>query len=875
MDSLLSLKQGKQFKKLKQNRENNYKGDYIQNALIEGFTLDDKSINQSITNNINSLKARESPANPYTNNNISYVDSSGTNNYVSNSGVVKTYQDNSVYESTSGKNGCPVNIKTGVGKDQYSSALEYGTSVVNGQSCGNEGVNVIASKLVRSMSSTYNGCYKNAGQSEIAEVTTFDGCQEYALDNGFSYFGVQSTPDNALKCFVNSSISNMEDGSYKYISSAIWKSNTTGTNTLILNANNTLTIINSLSEVIWTSNEPPNDCMWGGNVNQNTITGSYGANCIGKPLNIDCGNPDPNKSYTNTPALTNSTYVGCFTDRNTRAITTMLNGVFTHQECYDAAIKNEKTVFGLQYVQANNKGECFIGNDLASAKKYGASNNCKIVDGKSYGGSWSNAVYSTENGENTIGGGGAIIGNLDTILRDKASIASSITSVGFAPLKKWTGPDPAQCCVKNIDYSYQCGNGSVKSGTADSGGIVKFDCNAEVNACKCYLIVQDDANVVMYKGPDPSVNNGVIWNSITYGKQKSANPDWEASKGKYGRNYIIIGETLTLDEWIGSTYGTARLIMNNDGNLVVETSDKVYGCMNTDKPYGRKDDVQGINSIGYYEIDNKGNKASLGKIGYVTPDSNLREYDKSLIGYSNEYTKYNNLDSFGNDIKQIKSDTIADCEAACNNLEGCGGYIWNSQTKICYLKSSGMYPNANRQARMGYTMGVRNKTVNDKNSCAIKTVDIDTIQFDNYVKGDPINANTPCPQQNIVTSEQKKQIKKMGSGFEKWSDNTLKTSAKLVSSNNANTAILKETTAKYKNAIGQYNDINTQLNNLKGNNNGIISEGMSNLNEPNMNDVNRMQEDSELIVISEHYEYIMWTLLALGVLTITIKTLKK
>ena len=874
MDSLLSLKQGKQFKKLKQNKQNNDKGYYIQNKQIEGFTLNDQAINASITSNINSLKSRESPANPYTNNNVSFTDNSGTNNYVSNSGVVKTYQDNSVYDATSGKNGCPINLKTGVGKDQYSSALEYGTSVVNGQSCGNEGVNVNASQLVGSMSSTFSGCYKNSGQTQISDVTTFDGCQQYALDNGFSYFGVQSTPDNALKCFVNSSTTNMEDGSYKYISSTIWKTNTTGTNTLILNANNTLTIINSISEVVWTSNEPPNDCAWGGNVNQNTITGSYGANCIGKPLNIDCGKPDPNKSYTNTPTLTKATYVGCFTDKNIRAIPT-LKGVFTYQECYDAALKDEKTVFGLQNVQANNKGQCFLGNDLTSAKKYGKSTNCKVVaDGKSYGGKWANAVYSIEDVAET-NGSGAIIGNLDTILRDKASAFSSSNSVGFAPLKKWTGPDPAPCCVKNIDYSYQCGNGGVKSGTADSGGIIKFDCNAEMIACKCYLVVQDDANVVIYKGADPSVNNGVIWNSVTYGKQKSPNPDWEASKGKYGRNYIIIGETLTLDEWVGSTNGSARLIMQNDGNLVIETSEKVDGCMNTDKPYGRLDEAQGINSIGYYGITNMGNKASLGKIGYVTPDSILREYDKSLIGYSNDYTKYNNSDSSGNDIKQIKSETIADCEKACNNLEGCGGYVWNSQTKICYLKTSGMYPNANRQVRMGYTMGVRNKTVNDENSCAIKTVNIDTIQFDNYVKGDPISSNTQCPQQNIVTSDQKNKIKKMGSGFEKWSDNKLKASAKLVSSNKANIEIMKETSAKYKDAIGRYNDINSQLNNLTGNNNGIISEGMSNLNEPNMNDVNKMQEDSELIVISEHYEYIMWTLLALGVLTITIKTLKK
>jgi hypothetical protein len=53
-------------------------------------------------------------------------------------------------------------------------------------------------------------------------------------------------------------------------------------------------------------------------------------------------------------------------------------------------------------------------------------------------------------------------------------------------------------------------------------------------------------------------------------------------------------------------------------------------------------------------------------------------------------------------------------------------------------------------------------------------------------------------------------------------------------------------------------------------------EGMQNLtNIPNINDLSGMLTDSELRVLKENYSYIMWSILAVGILTITINTMKK
>jgi hypothetical protein len=42
-----------------------------------------------------------------------------------------------------------------------------------------------------------------------------------------------------------------------------------------------------------------------------------------------------------------------------------------------------------------------------------------------------------------------------------------------------------------------------------------------------------------------------------------------------------------------------------------------------------------------------------------------------------------------------------------------------------------------------------------------------------------------------------------------------------------------------------------------------------------MNDINGMLSDSDLIVLQGNYSYIMWSILAVGLLTITVNTMKK
>ena len=87
-------------------------------------------------------------------------------------------------------------------------------------------------------------------------------------------------------------------------------------------------------------------------------------------------------------SLQNYTYQGCYKDKSSRAIPTLVQNVSSVGQCAEIAKNKSASVFSVQ-----NGGECFIGNSLSQAKKYGSGgNNCGEL-----GGAWKNQVYTLLN----------------------------------------------------------------------------------------------------------------------------------------------------------------------------------------------------------------------------------------------------------------------------------------------------------------------------------------------------------------------------------------------------------------------------------------------------------------------------------------------
>jgi hypothetical protein len=123
-------------------------------------------------------------------------------------------------------------------------------------------------------------------------------------------------------------------------------------------------------------------------------------------------------------------------------------------------------------------------------------------------------------------------------------------------------PDPYYGCAKEFSASYQCGNFSTIKNInipGEAGGkSALFDCSNENKLCTGFrLTLGDDGNLVLTDS-----ENKQMWTSNT-NKTGLSVDKFNAKNSKYGRNYLLAGETLNLGEFIGSPSGNCYLIMES------------------------------------------------------------------------------------------------------------------------------------------------------------------------------------------------------------------------------------------------------------------------------------------------------------------------
>jgi len=610
-------------------------------------------------------------------------------------------------------------------------------------------------------------------------------------------------------------------------------------------------------------------------------------------------------------------------------------GYTTYSECEKYAINNDFQYFGLQDLQENGTAACLVSNDYDKILSYGDASKqvtgsplwSSNTSGQTYVaqvlGTGQLAVYDINNASTTAFKSNEVLAdcaNWGTIAIDTATYggncSSSSISIGNVtdkvsggdiscnskescsiPISNASFGDPAKGCAKSFDIAYKCGgNPYSRNLNPAEGQTMILDCKDYIQTtCLFFLILQDDGNMCLYKGKDPSNQKEVVWATGTYKKQKGSNSDWTASKGKYGRNYMTNGETLAADEWIGSNDGSIKLIMQTDGNLVLYTSETKSGCSVKDnKTYGSSR----VNSV--YKIDPIGNKSALGKVSYIDGDSQSREYPSSLLSKSNQYQLLNDFDSAGNDIQQIETSSKEQgCIDACNTNGDCSGFVYQPSGNLCYLKNSSMYPAGEKQfyANSGIILGIRKPEIlsSVSGSCSKTIVDVDSIQYDHYSKGDLMTSDTICGA-SIVLDEDKTHLTDLQNSMLSVGNQIADQTNNLYTKNNDIYNIMSQNSVQFNKNVDQYkqndNKIKSELNlpgkfhtnnsknnkNNKNNTNVNKREGMQNRSTEytlTMNDVNGMLSDTDIRVLQENYSYIFWSILAVGLLTVTINQIKK
>ena len=896
-------------------------------------------LTEQITNTSQANMDRISPNNPYLSKNITLGNSndkfpvigSGTGGYVTGQGMFKNYPDIDTYNATAGKNGCPTNVIQNIPLDKYSKTLLQGKDMISGQSCGNEGSNVYVNTMVSNPSSTYIGCYNNnlPPSTEVMFVpkmnssNSVNGYNTYASsvyqnNNGFTgpWCAFDQNINTWWHSYTDSASNNYNPNTGQYTgTTSIPFTNSSGVQTTVkgewlqinlpgVGTSNSTNIPLTRYEIQGRqgccgnpNGRDPNTWYilgWTGS-GWNQIDYQTNISFNFKMLSFNVSNPKSCGAYliittvagdNNAPAGSRSCiqigqwnlYTGTPTNKGDAMIDSKL-GYTTLDKCQTYANDNTYKFYSMQGQQSDGTAQCLVSNDETQIISYGqvdkqinmvplwASNtaNGSIKYTSASISSSGQITLSSPTGETktlndgiqgctnvysqSIGydaGGNDLSYMRATVDKCKTACINDTRCVGIVTR------NDNECWLKsNI-------NNRQKNSTVN---LYSLSRQIKGSICSFFMALQSDGNFCLYKG-SPSDNKGAVWCAMTNGKQENPNSDWTASNGKFGKPYLLSGQTLATDEWIGSDDGSLKLIMQSDGNLVLYTSIIKPGC-SKDAKSGKTYGNTNINAV--YKMDNIGYQNNLGNIGYIDKDAILHQYPSKMLGYSNEYTIYDNFDSAGNDISQIKTNGIDGCKTECNTNDQCAGFVFEKGSNICYLKNPGIYPKSLRQTNNKLSLAVRNPKVINSNK---NMTEIDSIRYEKYQKGDNMPSATQYndPVINETLRIQLEQNKTKQINITTQIADKMK---QMYAEDQNLPQKMNMTNDEFKDQIRKYNSVNITESKLLNTN---TIEGMQNLN---INDINGMLLDSDMRILQENYGYIFWSILAVGLLTVTMNVIKK
>ena len=390
----------------------------------------------------------------------------------------------------------------------------------------------------------------------------------------------------------------------------------------------------------------------------------------------------------------------------------------------------------------------------------------------------------------------------------------------------------------------------ISDGSWSGGGWSNAVYSTSTPSLNYYLILQDDANMCIYLGSGPSDNQGLVWQSGTNGKQQQPNPNFTYDKGKYGKNWISNGTTLSPGDFIGSTNGSIYLIMQTDGNLVLYTSTTSSKCSNS----GGFGIAGAQNTNALYKFNQVGIPANMTKLAYIDQDSKLHTYPSTNATYANTYVTMSGTDSAGYDIPGAAygNTTVDKCQTTCNNITQCAGFAFSNN--VCYPKNSTMYPNGSIQAKPSVNVYIRNK-MPQKPPIGVKntTNSVDTILYQNYINGGEMGDSYGLKN---ATSVQRQQL------------DQLKTKMNLLSNqiNNLTNNFDNGSQALEQQSQTNIQGITNYVKDIKNTNNQI-----KNFNTT----VDNILQDSDIVVLQQNYDYLFWSIIAITTVIISMNIVKK
>jgi hypothetical protein len=353
----------------------------------------------------------------------------------------------------------------------------------------------------------------------------------------------------------------------------------------------------------------------------------------------------------------------------------------------------------------------------------------------------------------------------------------------------------------------------------------------------------------IYRGSNPTTDNqGLIWSIQSQSQEKQSNPQYEAIKGKFGQNWIssVSQPILAIGDWIGSPSGNIYLKMESNGNLNLYTSQTVPNCQkNNNNHWIAGSSAQAIYSLG--ESQGYPNNLALG--GIVDKNSELTLFSPSPNDFSKTKKEYVPLIhtrwAETGTLNEYENQTLDSCQIFCNESPDCGGIMLNPSTKKCQTKR---VPTSDERKQFQTSpLFEENVYLQGKITTTPNSKPIDSILFEHYRKKD-----TQMKEgftHNSVTEQLETQIKLLAYQIEQQTNELMRQGNKATNQINVNTVTIEKQKKKFNELMTQFKK------------------------EQNKQYYDSFLEDSNLRALQDNYLFILWSLIAIGVILLAVKTL--
>lgn len=394
--------------------------------------------------------------------------------------------------------------------------------------------------------------------------------------------------------------------------------------------------------------------------------------------------------------------------------------------------------------------------------------------------------------------------------------------------------------------------------------------NAPTNA---FLTLNDNGQVMAFIGLNLDDIQSVTWQLDMSGQTQMLNYDVLTNCTYMGS--MQTGQTLQEGQFICSPTALLWFTMEN-GNLVLYTSSNTPKCylMNSNgNEYYAGD--SSMNAL--YQMNAIGDQSVLGNIGYVDENSILYPYPENMVGQDTRFTYMGNYDTSGTIIQYYDSSTgttsdyytgldLSGSIQQCIDLS-CNAFVMttlngptNTQINATKFMSNAFatpftygsyprYPNTNSQ------LYIRHPTVSNSQYTNKNIFNINSGLYNNYqTNNTPMNYNIKSVQlttTNIELDNLSNQINSKMSQITRQINN-LQNKTLTVNQQQQLNAIVLNT---------QFKKIDEVQNSEKQYQQSVVN-------------ANNIKNDSDLVVLKENQNFILWSVLAISIALITIHVIR-